>query len=201
MDNITCEYGCGKDAGHQLKNNKWCCSKSPNSCEAVKIKNGKGLKKAYHENRKVSHFNNLTKKERSYNGKRGANIRDQNLGEVEFRFRSTTAIKNILFEEQDGKCNKCGLTEWLGKPIAFELEHKDGDGGNNKRENVELLCPNCHSQTTTWRGRNINSGIKKVSDEELTKAYHEQGNIRRALISVGLSPKGGNYARMNRLLK
>lgn len=55
--------------------------------------------------------------------------------------------------EQNGKCNKCELDEWLGERITLEYEHKDGNNDNNARENVEALCPNCHSQTTTWRGR------------------------------------------------
>jgi len=55
--------------------------------------------------------------------------------------------------EQDGSCNKCGLAEWIGTPITLEYEHKNGDRDDNKRNNVECLCPNCHSQTPTWRGR------------------------------------------------
>jgi Zn finger protein HypA/HybF involved in hydrogenase expression len=61
--------------------------------------------------------------------------------------------KKVLLE-QDHKCNKCGISDWLGNPITFELEHKDGNKNNNVRENLEILCPNCHSQTLTWRGRN-----------------------------------------------
>lgn len=59
-----------------------------------------------------------------------------------------------VFEEQEHKCNKCGIDSWLGVPIVLELEHKDGNNKNNVRDNLEGLCPNCHSQTHTWRGRN-----------------------------------------------
>lgn len=59
-----------------------------------------------------------------------------------------------VFEEQQYKCIKCSLDKWLGLSLVLELEHKDGNNQNNKRENLEGLCPNCHSQTTTWRGRN-----------------------------------------------
>jgi 5-methylcytosine-specific restriction endonuclease McrA len=52
------------------------------------------------------------------------------------------------------KCYYCGITEWLGKPVSLELHHKDGNGKNNLLENLLLLCPNCHSQTTTWGGKN-----------------------------------------------
>jgi hypothetical protein len=51
-------------------------------------------------------------------------------------------------------CNSCKLTEWLGKPIPLELEHKDGNHDNNSLNNLELLCPNCHAFTPTYRGKN-----------------------------------------------
>lgn len=52
------------------------------------------------------------------------------------------------------KCEKCGLTEWLGQPIPLELHHKDGNRNNNTLENYELLCPNCHAFTDSYRGKN-----------------------------------------------
>ncbi len=62
--------------------------------------------------------------------------------------------KKKVFLEQGEKCNKCEIVDWQGKKLTFELEHIDGNKLNNKRENLEVLCPNCHSQTLTWRGRN-----------------------------------------------
>lgn len=52
------------------------------------------------------------------------------------------------------KCNNCELTDWLGNHIPLELEHIDGNSSNNLLENLELLCPNCHSLTDTYRGKN-----------------------------------------------
>lgn len=63
--------------------------------------------------------------------------------------------KELVLKEQDNKCHKCGLSEWMGEPIVFELDHINGKSDDNRRENVRALCPNCHSQTPTWRGRNI----------------------------------------------
>lgn len=60
-------------------------------------------------------------------------------------------LKEGYFEH---KCSNCFLTEWLGKPIPLELEHMDGNSSNNLIDNLTLLCPNCHSLTPTYRGKN-----------------------------------------------
>jgi hypothetical protein len=107
-----------------------------------------------------------------------------------------------VFEEQDYCCNKCGISEWQGFKIPLELEHKDGNSTNNVRENLEGLCPNCHSITDTWRGRNKPSknGVNIVTDEFLLQCLTETNNIRQGLLKAGLSAKGNNYARSKKLL-
>jgi hypothetical protein len=107
-----------------------------------------------------------------------------------------------VFEEQDYCCNKCGISEWQGFKVPIELEHKDGNSTNNVRENLEGLCPNCHSITDTWRGRNKPSknGVNIVTDEFLLQCLTETNNIRQGLLKAGLSAKGNNYARAKKLL-
>ena len=117
-------------------------------------------------------------------------------------FLANHALKKILITSgREYKCNNCNITEWNGKPINLDLDHINGDTFDNTLENLRFLCPNCHSQTNTYKGRNVNSGKKKVSDKKLLKALKKCSNIRQALISVKLSPRGANYSRALRLIK
>jgi hypothetical protein len=70
---------------------------------------------------------------------------------------SSARLKAALLREgvKAHRCERCGLAEWLGRPIPLELDHVDGDRRNNRLENLRLLCPNCHALTDTYRGRNI----------------------------------------------
>lgn len=68
----------------------------------------------------------------------------------------TNKVRKKLLEEgyKPHKCERCGLTEWFGEKIPLELHHKDGNRHNNTLENYELLCPNCHAFTDSYRGKN-----------------------------------------------
>jgi hypothetical protein len=70
----------------------------------------------------------------------------------------TAAIKRYLTELYGYKCAVCGISEYNGKPIVLELEHKDGNSSNNDKENLCLICPNCHSQTPTYKAKNRGNG-------------------------------------------
>lgn len=114
---------------------------------------------------------------------------------------SNHLLKKILITSgREYRCEVCKIESWNNKGINFDLDHKDGDSFNNKLENLRFLCPNCHSQTKTFKGRNINNGKKRIPDKQLLKALKIHKNIRQALISVKLSPRGANYSRALRLL-
>lgn len=53
------------------------------------------------------------------------------------------------------KCYICGINEWQGHTLTLQLDHINGCNSDNRQENLRLLCPNCHSQTATFAGKNI----------------------------------------------
>lgn len=68
---------------------------------------------------------------------------------------STYHLKERLFKEgiKEKKCECCGRTSWLDKPIALELHHINGIKNDLRLENLQILCPNCHAFTDNYRGK------------------------------------------------
>ena len=88
----------------------------------------------------------------------------------------------------------------MGKPINLEIHHINGDRGDNRLENLQLLCPNCHSYTETFCNKQ-DVTKRNIPDEDFVKALLMNTNIRAALKSLGLSACGGNYERAYNLIE
>lgn len=69
---------------------------------------------------------------------------------------SSSNVKSLLYRLnlKQNKCELCGVSEWNGKPLICELHHINGEPSDNRIENLQILCPNCHSQTENFRRRN-----------------------------------------------
>lgn len=81
-------------------------------------------------------------------------------------------IKNYIREKYNNSCRSCGISDWNGKPITLTIEHIDGDAYNSQEDNLDLLCPNCHSQTPTFAGRNKGKGTR-IYRTEYDRKYAE----------------------------
>lgn len=68
----------------------------------------------------------------------------------------TYKLKNRILKEGilENKCSICGISEWNNNQLNLELDHIDGKRTNHELNNLRLLCPNCHSQTDTYRSKN-----------------------------------------------
>jgi HNH endonuclease len=66
------------------------------------------------------------------------------------RPRNRTHVKLRLLGSglKTNRCERCGIDEWRGLPVSTQLHHINGRGDDNRLENLTLLCPNCHSQTS-----------------------------------------------------
>lgn len=140
LTNELCSYGCGRRATYKNKSGNLMCCSTATQCPVNRLKNSNSVTVAH------------TKTEMGWS----CLTKEQRMGKLNTRYAvfgipGKGQFKNALLFERGHRCECCKLTEWLGKPITLELEHSDGIKTNNTRENLKLLCPNCHSQTPTWR--------------------------------------------------
>jgi len=120
---------------------------------------------------------------------------------MDFGDASRKVIRKQIVDENLLKyeCAICSINEWFGQSISLHLDHINGINNDNRLENLRFLCPNCHSLTPTYCGKNNKSKpYKKVSDEVLVDIMKTARNPSEALKLAGLSG-AGNYQRIYRL--
>jgi hypothetical protein len=76
------------------------------------------------------------------------------LGRKRKRSRHHIKLRLMAAGLKTNECEECGLTEWRNQPLSPALHHVNGDGRDNRLENLALLCPNCHSQTPNFGVKN-----------------------------------------------
>lgn len=100
-------------------------------------------------------------------------------------------IDNNLIEY---RCSICGCIKWNDKTLSLELDHINGKNNDNRLENLRFLCPNCHSQTTTYGSRNQQKNDSKYEiTEDLRKlvenTYKKTNSVKRASSELGIRRK------------
>ena len=94
-------------------------------------------------------------------------------------YKVSNQIRRYLWIKHDNKCSRCGWdtpNPITGKPF-LEIEHIDGDYTNNRPENLDLICPNCHSLTTTYRALNYGKAIER-------QKYFDNSHRNKVLYAV-----------------
>jgi hypothetical protein len=161
---MNCEH-CGLEHDGSYASGRFCspkCSRTfstaskreeINTRVSEKLQGRESVLKGRKQSREIveRRLQGFTPEKRKEAGEKVKQLRYDDYARKSFDELSYTLKKRRVKDEQNDKCNRCGLSEWLELPIALEIEHKDGNNSNNSRENLEALCPNCHAQTPTWR--------------------------------------------------
>ena len=98
----------------------------------------------------VDHVNDIPVDARSNNGRR---VTDSSM------LKSKRAVRDYILRTREYKCETCGIVEWQGTALRLEVHHVDGNSSNNSDSNLQLVCPNCHSQTPNYQSKNWKSGF------------------------------------------
>ena len=107
----------------------------------------------------VSHFN--YKYAKTHNGKHQKKFLINKTNSEIFKFSPKTSPNSLKSEyikrflNGVAKCECCGIIDWQNKPLVFQLHHINGDHKDCRKENLQLLCPNCHSQTDNFANKNL----------------------------------------------
>lgn len=124
-------------------------------------------------------------------------------------YRNNGSLKRRLL--RDGlmkyECVNCGNTGvWKGKPLTLELDHINGDDQDNRLTNLRILCPNCHSQTDTFRGRKVGTVSKltlKTHEirDEISKSVNRENRCPECNKQIKITSKRCHQCHLRQLRK
>lgn len=95
---------------------------------------------------------------------------------IELGIAGSGSTKRHLIETRGYKCEECEISDWRNKKISLELDHINGNFNDNSLKNVRLLCPNCHSQTPTFKSKNTGKG-RLLNSYEPKPFYSRLSNL------------------------
>lgn len=110
----------------------------------------------------------------------------------------TCLIKRLLDSGlKEYKCENCGISEWDGKPLRLQIHHINGHHCDNRVENLQILCPNCHTQTDTYARANTttNNSSFKVTKRLNEILNEEESSFIKKQINVETHVKGTRYCQ------
>ena len=179
---------CPKCSDPHTKPGIFCsrsCANSRQFSESAKAKKSKANIKDWQENR----IQKLTTTVINAKNLRAKNVKNKDVRDkaryerILLREWSSVGYDTkrwFILYEQNNRCNNCSIDSWLAQPISLEIDHIDGNRYNDDRKNLEAVCPNCHSLTTTWRGKHRKKKIG-FTDQEIYDAYIKAGNLGKTI--------------------
>lgn len=115
---------------------------------------------------------------------------------------NSDALRKFLFKYEFKKpiCEKCGNSEWNGLPIPTQLHHVDANSKNNKLENLQILCPNCHAQTDSYRNKRGKTR-HRIEDSIILDLIDKSTSITQICKKSGLCIAKANFDRIRNLIE
>lgn len=132
---MKCEY-CGKEHNGMFGSGRFCNISCSTRYADTKVVHRPGF----------SGYRNVEKANKTKAVKKELHYLTSSWDEL-----TSSEKKRRILETQNNSCNTCKIKTWNNISITLELHHKDGDKTNENYDNLEYLCPNCHSQTKTFR--------------------------------------------------